>query len=105
MKKTILSSIFVIAMLGISNKSIAQSVSSIKTKAIAAAKHAGCTAGYRGTILANATVIGQCQCGSTSATRTKYEVYITRPSTPTTRFAPFAKVVMCGNTVLSVTCL
>lgn len=100
MKKFIFTSLLLTAILGFSHKSIAQSVNAIQTKAIAAAKQAGYTTGPVSKMTASATQIGP--CGTACNPKTKYEVYVAPKSTPTTRMAPFAKVTMCGLTVLSI---
>ncbi len=100
MKKLILTSLFLTVAFVFSNKALAQSVNAIQTKAIAAAKQAGYTTGPLNKITASANQIGN--CGTTCTPKIKHEVYVAPKGTPTSRMAPFAKVIMCGLTVLSV---
>lgn len=100
MKKAFITALFTLTFFGFSQKSFSQSVNAVKTKAISATIQAGYAPTPMNKITANSTVIGT--CGTTCNPKTKYEIFVSPKSTTTTRMAPYAKVTMCGLTVLSI---
>jgi hypothetical protein len=106
MKKLTLTSLLFFAFALISNVSVAQS--NVETLAKKAAKDAGCLGDYHGGLETSYNVIGTCSCGGGS-TCDLYEVLVTRKvnpqEAPYVRYAPFAKVTICGTEVTAVECL
>jgi|GEM_PF-2938852 len=106
MKKLTLASILFFALALISNVSFAQS--NVETLAKKAAKDAGCLGDYHGGLETSSNVIGTCTCED-GTTCDLYEVLVTRKvnpqEAPYVRYAPFAKVTICGTTVTAVDCL
>ncbi|MCW3071060.1 MAG: hypothetical protein JWO44_950 [Bacteroidetes bacterium] len=106
MKKLTLTTILLFAFALISNVSVAQS--NVETLAKKAAKDAGCLGDYHGGLEITSNVIGTCTCED-GTTCDLYEVLVKRKvnpqEAPYVRYAPFAKVTICGTEVTAVECL
>jgi hypothetical protein len=76
----------------------------IEAKAKKAAKDAGCTGSYTGQLTTSTNFLGGCAL-DLATTGAWNEVYVSAPSSPEVRVAPFARVEFCGTEILSVECL
>jgi hypothetical protein len=104
MKKTILSSVFAVAMCFLANSVSAQTVETIAKKA---AKDAGCIE-ENGAVDFSTNVLGFCASGLAESSEW-VEVYIlpkvSANIAPYVKLAPIARVTLCGKEVLTVECL
>lgn len=103
MKKTIVSGIFTLAMCFTANLAMAQNVETVARKA---ARDAGCL-DENGAVDYSINVLGTCASGP-ATTSEWIEVYIlpkvSANMAPYVKLAPYARVTMCGQEVLTVEC-